>query len=214
MEINLVSLAVLAPVVKDGVIAAAAIVTACIAIYGVRVWKRDLVGKELYEVTKYLVYQSHIASRASNRLLLPISASEGKIFTADEVKHTTAGERWRLSESHAYRTRLVTYSKSLEDFSEALLKARVVMGSKVYKAFIPFQQSLGLPINEVDKYLSQLQDPFSYLLPDSIETANLQRFIYKESGDEGDKMIRVIADAREGAEKFLLPYLHRKSIRG
>jgi hypothetical protein len=214
MEVNLGSLAVLAPIVKDAVIAVAAMVTAGVAVYGVRVWKRDLVGKELYEVTKSLVYQSHTATRACSKLLFPMSASEARVFTSEEVEHTTVGERWRLSESHAYRARLIAYSECLEKFSDSLLKARVVMGAKVYSAFLPFQRALRQPIDTINFYLSQLQDPSSCLLPDSEDTALLQGFIYKEAGDGGSKMMEAIADAREESEKFLLPYLHRKSIRG
>lgn len=214
MEFDISQLATLAPIVKDAVIAVAAMVTSGIAVYGVRVWKRDLVGKELYEVTKTLVYQSHSVAQACTKLLLPILASENRVFTAAEVEHTTVGERWRLSETHVYRTRLRAYTESLEEFSDALLKARVVMGSRVYGAFLPFQNALRQPVDEINNYLSYLQDPSSYLLHDSEEAAALQSFVYRSADDGGSKIVMMVADAREDAEKFLLPYLHRNSIFG
>lgn len=214
MEIDLGSLAVLSPIIKDAVIAVAAMITAGMAIYGVRVWKRDLVGKELYEVTKSLVYRSHTTSRACSKLLSPVLASEDRVFTVEEVKHTTVGERWRLSEAHVYRARLIVFSASLDELSDALLKARVVMGSKVYNAFLPFQRELRQPIYAINSYLAQLQDPSSVLMEDSEDTAILRWFVYKEEGDDGNKVLVKVTDAREEAEKFLLPYLHRKSIRG
>jgi hypothetical protein len=51
-------------------------------------------------------------------------------------------------------------------------------------------------------------------MEDSEDTAILRWFVYKEEGDDGNKVLVKVTDAREEAEKFLLPYLHRKSIRG
>ena len=38
--------------IKDGLLGVAALVTTVIAIYGVRMWRHELAGKEIYNATK------------------------------------------------------------------------------------------------------------------------------------------------------------------
>lgn len=48
------------PLIKDALLGIAALVTTVIAIYGARMWKRELAGKEIYAATKNLVKESHL----------------------------------------------------------------------------------------------------------------------------------------------------------
>lgn len=128
------------PLIADLVSALASIITACIAIYGVRIWKQELVGRETYEAVKSLVHQSHVAFRASNRLRSPTWDHERTTFTQEVIEHTTQNERWALSEAAIYRKRIEDYSSTLDRLSESLLQARVLIGSKVYESYLPFQK--------------------------------------------------------------------------
>ena len=83
---------------KDLAVAAAAVVTVGLGIYGVRTWKRDLVGKEVYSAARALVKESHLAAKAARKLRAPICYEERKEFSADEIKNLTSSERWRISE--------------------------------------------------------------------------------------------------------------------
>lgn len=197
--------------VRDVVVTVAAVVTACVAIHGLRVWKRDLVGKEFYEVAKALVYQSHAVSRASEKVRFPIAEYERMAFTKEQDIHMTEGEKWRVSEAAAYRKRLKEYSESYSEFYEALLKVRVVAGSNVYVAFRSFQGALTRPLIEVNNYLALLDDFSVSICEDSSVVHELRGFILIE-GDGLDDFTIAIGEAREEGESFLLPYLHRKSI--
>ena len=78
--------------IKDGLLGVAALVTTIIAIYGARMWKRELAGKEIYSATKALVKESHLLSKAVIKARMPIQDYERKMFTEEEVKHTTKNE--------------------------------------------------------------------------------------------------------------------------
>jgi hypothetical protein len=211
MGLDAASIAIYVSVVKDGVVTLAAAVTASIAIYGLRVWKRDLVGKEVYEVMKELVYQSHSISKAAGICMYPLGASEARVFTDEERIHTTANERVFLSESDAYRARLEVYIKSFQDFRDSLLRARVLLGAKVSKAFRSYEAALMSPMALINDYLAVIDDRINAPHPQSEEVIRLRSLFASFDGE--NEILNSIYEAREVAEKFSLPYLHRKSIR-
>jgi len=211
MEINPVLLGTYVTIARDLVVTVAAIITAGIAIYGLRFWKRDLVGKESYEAAKALVYQSHAVARASNIVRFPIRDYERLVFTKEQVENTTEGERWRISEAAAYRKRLEEYSEECVKFSEALLNFRVIAGSQVFFAFLPFQKSLEKPMDAIYAYIGLLEDHSMHVIANSDSAVALRDMIFSCDDHLGPNESE-IADSREKGERFLLPYLHRKSI--
>src|SRR5258708_4768831 len=89
--------------IKDASLGVAALITTVIAIYGARMWKREMAGKEIYVATKAVVKESHLLSKAASSARMPIQDYERKVFTEEEVENTTKNERWRLSEADAYK---------------------------------------------------------------------------------------------------------------
>ncbi|WP_455911413.1 hypothetical protein [Pseudomonas putida] len=211
MEINPVLVGAYVSIARDIVVTVAAVITASIAIYGLRVWKRDLVGKESYEAAKALVYHSHAVTRAIHKLRAPIMDHERMVFSKEHIEHTTEGERWRLSEAAAYRVRLKEYYDSYLSFNEALLNLRVIAGSQVFRAFAPFKETLQNVLDRLYLYLTLLDDFSVSITPQSDDVRLLSKFMLSYDGGV-DGLGQAVADTREQGETFLLPYLHRKSI--
>lgn len=201
------------PLIKDALLGVAALVTTVIAIYGARMWKRELAGKEIYAATKSLVKESHLLSKAANRARGPIQDYERKVFSAEEVKNTTKNERWRLSEAEAYKKRIDEFSVAIDRYQSALLDVRVLVGSKVYLGFLPFGQLITEVVHRIGNYITVIQDYSQTALPDSPEVQEVQQELYP-SEDIDDELSQKIADTREEGEKCLLAFLHRTSIRG
>lgn len=201
------------PLIKDALLAIAALVTTVIAIYGARMWKRELAGKEIYAATKNLVKESHLLSKALSKARRPIEDYERKTFSAEEIKNTTKNERWRLSEAEAYKKRIDELSVALDSYQSALLDVRVLVGSKVYLGFLPFGKLVTEVINRIGNYISVVQDYSQNVLPDSPEVQEAQQELYP-SDNIDDELSQKIADTREEGEKCLLAFLHRTSIRG
>jgi hypothetical protein len=199
--------------IKDGLLGVAALVTTIIAIYGARVWKRELAGKEIYAATKSLVKESHLLSKATTKARQPIQAYERKAFSEEEVKHTTKNERWRLSEADAYRKRIDDLSVAIDRYQSALLEVRVLVGSKVYLGFLPFGRLVTEVIHRIGNYIAVIQDYSQTVLPDSPDVLEAQQELYP-SENLDDELTQEIGDAREEGEKCLLSFLHRTSIRG
>lgn len=199
--------------IKDGLLGLAALVTMILAIYGVRTWKRDLVGKEIYSAAKNLVKESHLVAKAARKLRQPISTYEKRSFTEEEIKNTTENERWRLSEAEAYKNRINVFANEIERYDSAKLELRVLVGSKTYEGFLPFGSLLTESINRVNDYLDAIQDYSQAVFPDSKEVVEAQDALYS-SQNMDDELSQKIADTREAGEVSLLSYLHRKSIYG
>lgn len=199
--------------IKDCMLGVAALVSIFIAIYGVRMWKRELTGKEIYSAAKALVKESHLLSRASHRARRPIETYERKVFSDGEVKNTTKNERWCLSESEAYKKRIDEFGAAIDRYQSALLDLRVLVGSKVYLAFLPFGKLMTDVVLQINNYLAVVQDYSQVVLPDSPAILEAQRELYPSENSD-DELSRRITDAREEGEKCLLAFLHRKSIRG
>lgn len=201
------------PLIKDALLAIAALVTTAIAIYGARMWKRELAGKEIYAATKNLVKESHLLSKALRKARTPIEDYERKTFSAEEIKNTTKNERWRLSEADAYKKRIDELSVAIDSYQSALLDVRVLVGSKVYLGFLPFGKLVSEVINRIGNYISVVQDYSQNALPDSPEVQEAQQELYP-SDNIDDELSQKIADTREEGEKCLLAFLHRTTIRG
>lgn len=201
------------PLIKDCLLGIAALVTTVIAIYGARVWKRELAGKEIYAATKNLVKESHLLSRATTKARLPIQDYERIAFSTEEIKHSTKNERWRLSEADAYRKRIDDLSLAVDRYQSALLEVRVLVGSKVYLGFLPFGSLVTDVIHRIGNYIVVIQDYSQTVLPDSLEVLEAQKELYP-SEILDDELTQKIGDAREEGEKCLLSFLHRTSISG
>lgn len=197
--------------IKDCLLGLAALVTTIIAIYGARMWKRELAGKEIYAATKVLLKESHLLSKATLKARMPIQEYERKVFTKEEVKLTTINERWRLSEADAYKKRIDNLSITIDNYQSALLDVRVLIGSKVHFGFLPFGRLITEVIYKIGNYIAVIQDSSRTLLPDSAEVREVQQELYP-SDNIDDEFSQQIGDAREEGEKCLLTFLHRTSI--
>lgn len=199
--------------IKDALLGLAAIVTMIVGVYGVRAWKRDLVGKEVYSATRNLVKESHLVVKAASNLRQPIYPYEKRSFTEEEIQHTTKNERWRLSEVDAYKVKVEKFAKEVKRYDAAKLELRVLAGSKTYEAFLPLGGFLNETIGRVNAYLDLLQDHSRTLFPDSSDIIEVLQALYP-SENLDDELSQKLADSREEGEKALLKLLHRKSIYG
>ncbi|HAT2715250.1 TPA: hypothetical protein I8303_004044 [Aeromonas hydrophila] len=197
--------------IKDALLGITTIVTMLVAIYGLRAWKRDLVGKEVYAAARVLLKESHLVCQAVRKLRQPLWPYEKRLFTEEEIKHTTENERWRMSEVEGYKEKLGKFSEELKRYESAKLELRVLIGSKVYEGFLPFGQHLTESIGRVNDYLDLLQDYSKTYLPGSSEVIKAQKKLYP-SDNLDDELSQSIANSREKGEISLLSHLHRKSI--
>jgi hypothetical protein len=200
-----------ASLIKDALLSLGAIVTMCVALYGLRMWKRELAGKEVFAAAKILVRESHLLTKSAQKARSPVWNLERRSFSEAEVQNTTKNERWRLSEAEAFKKNIDELSAANDSYRSALLDARVLLGSRVYGAFLPFDKSIGEVINRIGNYIRLLQNHSLIVLPDSLEVVELQSKLYP-SEHLDDDLSQLLSNCREQGEVTLLGFLHRKEI--
>ena len=105
------------------------------------------------------------------------------------------------------------FAEELKRYESAKLDLRVLVGSKIYEGFLPFDRFLTESIERVNDYLDLLQDHSNMYLPDSLKIIEAQRQLYP-SDHLDDELSQNLADSREEGEVSLLSHRHRKSIYG
>lgn len=198
---------------KEVLLGLAALVAIVVGIYGIRTWKRDLVGKEIYIATKKLIKESHIICRAAVSLRGPIYRSEECHFTQEDILHSTELELWRRNESRVYNLRIDKLIDIQESYRLAKLDLRVLIGSKAYEDFLEFDRLIAESLSLVIAYLELIHDEKYVSSPELPIIIDAQKAMYPFSNLDDD-LTESLYDAREKAEKSLLKYLYRNSIRG
>jgi hypothetical protein len=197
--------------IKDILLGTGALTTICLSVYGVRVWKRDLVGKESYASVRELIKHLHMVSRVAHKMRGPAYEHEKRSLSEDEQKFFTQGEQWRMLEAEVYRKRIDDLDKEIQEFDAAQLEVRVLLGSHTQKDLLPFRQKIRECIERVNDYLDLLQDQTRGFTEDSPAIQIAQEAMYPAQ-DLDDPLSLKVANTREAAEISLLKYIHRKRI--
>lgn len=200
-------------VAKDIVIILGTVTTMSLGLYGLKVWKRDLVGKETYAVIRDLIKQLRKVSKVAGRTRSKVHLYEHVRMAPDEAIHFTANEQWLLAEAAVYHARLDELGASLASLDDSMLEARILLGSSIHATTLVFKATVREAIGLVNDYLDLLHDQRLALAEDSAAIRSAQQAMYPWD-DLGDPLSLKIVDARESAETTLLRYLHRRDIRG
>jgi hypothetical protein len=208
---NLAEIQPYVTLLKDALLALAAFVTSGVAIFGARAWKREHVGKERFEAAKNLVVASNELIRAARRLRSPIWPDEEITWTDEEMAKVRENRRWRFSQATLFQKRVDAFVIHLDKFHAEKLKARVLIGSSVLEAFIPFHRSVSKVVLLVTDHITLMRDlsePVSADAPKVVGFFN--RLNPSVNGD--DDLSQELDETREAGELFLLRFLHRGSI--
>jgi hypothetical protein len=199
--------------IKDVALTIGTITTVGLGIYGVQVWKRDLVGKEVFSLIATVIKDLHKVHRACMKMRNPVHRHEWRKMEDAERVAFTLTEQWRMLEKEVYTKRLDDLSLALDVLRESLLSARVLVGSSVYAATLVFQATVGKGIDRLNDYLDLLSDQNLIVDEESPQIESGRQALHPTP--QLDDLLTVeLANAREAAELALMKFLHRNSIRG
>jgi len=116
-------------VFKDVCLSVAAIVTASVAIYGLRSWKKELSGKANFEVARGLI-------RSTYRLRDEISYGRSPFTSAHEFPKgydplNKAPEKEAEAWSHVFTNRWKPIAEAVQEFDAQTLEAEALWGSDI-----------------------------------------------------------------------------------
>ncbi|WP_155989622.1 hypothetical protein [Thioalkalivibrio sp. ALE19] len=206
------SLEIWLPVVRDLVMSLAAVVAAFAAIFGLWTWRRELAGRERFHAAKQLVMCGHRLWKACDRLRMEAGPGEAPDFDRELLAHLTSREKWVMSERAIYLKRIDAFEAESQKYSAALLEARVLMGSWVYGAFLPFGKRVNEALDMVNEYLHIISDDARLLSARSPVVKEAKKRVSLPLGSE-DQLSEKLAEELRAGEERLLRFLDRSKSR-
>lgn len=146
------------PMLKDAIVALAAIVGGVVAVVGLNVWRRQLKGTTEYQIASKVLKATFAFEDAINDARYP-RIFPGEMAGRVPAEGESSAESKILNDAYAYHKRLEVVRTAQVDFHLADLEARAILGDGARKALEPlYKASMGLQTN-YDLYFSMgLQD--------------------------------------------------------
>ncbi len=187
-------------IIRDFVVAGAAVATVCLAHRGIKNWIVELRGRTSFEVARGLMlatYKLRDAIRSCRSRLI-----QGREFPDgyDHLKATPEQEHdgW----THVYKNRWVPVFEALQDFDARGLEAEALWGSEFRNSTVKLRK----PIN--DLYLA-IESNFENDFRKDPEFAKTIRSTMFAKSDAGDQLSQSITEAIDEIEKKVRPHMGR-----
>lgn len=199
-------------IVKDVILASAAVVGAYVALRGLNTWNRQLKGGVEYDLTRRLLRTTYRLREAIKSVRNPIMWSAEMPTPSEEERKGMSREAiHHYGQGRAYQLRWDKVAEIRNDLQTELLEGEVLWGSELHKTYEPLfklQQELFVTIHT---YL-RATDPTR---PERSREATQQLLekrrdiMYDVSGETSDEFMQEIAVAIGEIESFLKPHLRK-----
>ena len=192
-----------ASIIKDVIIAVAAIATAIVAVYGINSWRRETEGKARFDAARSLMLTAYRARDDIRNCRSPLIVA-GEFPPDLDAFGGSAEERYKAY-AHVYSNRWKPVKEAMERFDAAVLDAEVVLGRKVKE---PSERLIAAVRNlfvAVDMYLSDIRSGYKELDRD---TRKRFRQIISGSG-EHDAFGAEISAAVDQLEQVIVAHVRR-----
>lgn len=201
------------PIVKDIVLAAAAVIASVVAIIGLNNWNRQLKGEVEYELTRRLLKSAFKIREAMKLVRNPVMFGyeqpqpdeiEAKKMSYDQIRH--------FGLARAYQTRWDKVNLARTEFQTDILEAEVIWGSVIHEKFKPLLELQGELYSVVQTYLVVCDPSKSESTRSAYQEIMTKKrdILYDISTtDSPDAFTQDVNNAVKGIEEFLKQYLHR-----
>jgi len=191
-------------IARDIIVALAAIVTGCVAVYGINSWRRETTGKAKFEAAKALLVAGYKVRNEIRSARSPlIVAGE---FSPDFPLGEGSEARYRAY-AHVYSNRWAPVKVALESFDSPVVDAEAVLGTNARTAAEKVRACGRSLFAGIDGYLSNMRQGGGGLR-DEVE-ASFRRLIHSTGEKDvfGTQLDTAIADL----EAVLSPHVQRAS---
>jgi hypothetical protein len=199
-------------IVKDVVVAAAAVVGAAVAVRGLNTWNRQLKGGAEYELARRIL-------KVTYRLRDAIKGVRHPVMWAEEMPMPAEAEAAKMSRddisfygsSRAYQSRWQKVADVRTELQTELLEAEVLWGSELgkrFQALYKLEHELVVAIRSS----VTLSDPkASEARKNAVQKrqAAARDITYDELSEEGDEFTKDVVRAIGPIEEYLKPHLRR-----
>ena len=193
-------------ITKDVIVAVAAIVTTCLAIYGVKSWRRELAGKTQFEIARNLLKATYklrdSIADVRSPLILGVEFPEGYDVSSEK----SSAEQKPQAYSHVYCNRLKPLWVAIDEFDIAALEAEAIWGKAIKRMAEDLRTCINSLHDSIRFYIDSIHS-------DSInQKKEFDRNIRKDisaSRNSDDELSKKIRNSIKALEEELKPHLKR-----
>lgn len=190
------------PIIKDIVLAGSAIVTVCLAIYGLKSWRRELTGKTHFEAAKRLLQALYKVREA-------FWGVRSRFIAAAEFPPGYGGAHGKSHQEefeaflHVFKNRWEPLWEGIQEFDIAALEGEVLFGEEIKKKTDNVRSCLSTLRTSIDFELSNIRSGRRELDRDFEQ--NIRRDIYASREDDDPLSIEMRSAISE-VERVIKPH--------
>jgi hypothetical protein len=184
--------------VKDIAVAAAAVVTAVVAVQGINKWRGEMAGTNEYDVARNLI-------RAAYRLRDEIRFARAPMIWGHEFKGTEGVEGYR----NVYSARFAPVAKAVEEFDTCTLEAEALWGSEIRAVTNPLRFCVGELQTAIEAFISDKVTGGEDFKSDPKFGKEIRGKV-SDIGEKENPLSQQIKDAVKGIEDLARPKLRHK----
>jgi hypothetical protein len=197
-------------ILKDVVVACAAVTGATVAVLGLKTWRRQLQGQAQYELARRYL-RAVLNVRDAIRGVRAPFMSAGEIFAAmkEAGLDPDADRREHLKQQRAaYSVRMNRLNQARSDLRVEALEAEVLWGKAAQELLLPLDRAIGELFASLYRYLDSQEPNASSSERQRDLQAELRGVVYQMSDDpKEDKFGATVQSAVDSVERFVSPHL-------
>jgi len=196
--------------VSDIAVAIAAAVTACVAIYGIRSWARELHGRARFEVARSLakaMYKLRDAIRVARTPM--IVASEFPEGYRKSIGGKADLEVEAKAYSHVFSTRWEPIWTAYQEFDAQTLEAEALWGSAIRLKTDELRSLVRKLRAAMEAFVSNASSGGEDFRSDRDFGRQTRTEVFATTSDDSNELSKSISAAVKSVEKELLPHLRR-----
>ncbi len=195
-------------IIKDLIVAIAAVATACFAYRGINNWIVELRERTSFEVARGLMLATYKLRDAIVSCRSPLV--QGREFPDDYPAFNATPQQELDGWTHVYKNRWVPVFEALQDYDARGLEAEALWGSEFRKSTVKLQKSIKEVYCAIEAYL---QDKYSLgedFRADREFGKKIRSTMFASPGAADNPLSKSITEAIDEIEKKVRPHIGTK----
>lgn len=198
------------PLVKDVILAIAAVIGSIVAIMGLSTWKRQLYGQSEYELAKRLLKSLYLFREVINNARHPfMQYSAVPDLPQNKLEQMTKEEKEWHAQAQAWEKRWAPVAKARADLDMNVLESEVFWGDEIKEKMAKISQLQVELLVAIQEHIERTnpRDPDQSYQGD--ESKRVRAIMYGIGDRSKDAFLDRILSAIEEIESILKPYIRK-----
>jgi hypothetical protein len=198
------------PLIKDSILAIAAVIASVIAILGLNTWKRQLYGQSEYELAKRLLKSLYLFREAINNVRHPfMQYSAIPDLPQDKLEQLSREEKEWYAQAQAYEKRWTPVGKARADLDANVLESEVFWDNEIKHSMAKLSLLQAELLVAIEEHIERTnpRKPDKTYWGDNLR--NNSAIMYGRNDRSKDPFLDRMLTAIEEIEAILKPYIRK-----